>query len=294
MTIIHLEGIIPHADYFGIHSRNFIRNRDVLEQTQLDKFRIWFDDYVAGFYGDDETVNANIKLKDDHSHRTCKEMLYLAGELGLDENQKLISETIALLHDVGRFEQFIKYRTYSDAKSVDHCLLGLEVLEKNQVLDGIDLQEKLLIQKAIEYHGRKELPPGLDGRCLLFSKLIRDADKLDAFYLLLKYYEQYRDNPQNFKLGIELPDEPGYSEQVLKELLRGRCVDNKKVRTLNDLKLSLLGWVYDVNFTSTLKRIKRCGYLEKLLGFLPADEDIEKVREKILGYVDFRIEQDGK
>ncbi|MHC4240823.1 MAG: HD domain-containing protein [Planctomycetota bacterium] len=272
----------------------FIRSREVLEQAQLDKFRIWFDDYVAGFYGDDETVNANIKLKDDHSRRTCKEMLYLAGELGLDENQKLISESIALLHDVGRFEQFVKYRMYSDAKSVDHCLLGLEVLEKNRVLDELELQEKLLIQKAIEYHGRKELPPGLDGQCLMFSKLIRDADKLDAYYVLMKYYKQYRENPQNFKLGMELLDEPGYSAGVVNELLSGRCVDNRKVRKLNDLKLSLLGWVYDVNFTSTLKRIKQYGYLEKLLGFLPADEDTEKIRKKILGYVDFRIEQDGK
>jgi len=272
----------------------FIKSRDVLEQAQLDKFRIWFDDYVTGFYGDDETVNANIKLKDDHSHRTCKEMLYLAGELGLDENQKLISETIALLHDVGRFEQFVKYRMYSDAKSVDHCLLGLEVLEKNRVLDEIDLQEKLLIQKAIEYHGRKELPPGLDGQCLLFSKLIRDADKLDAYYVVMKYYKQYQENPQNFKLGMELPDESGYSAPVINELLSGRCLDNRQVRKLNDLKLSLLGWVYDVNFISTLKRIKRCGYLEKILVFLPADEDIERVREKISGYVDFRLEQDGK
>jgi hypothetical protein len=272
----------------------FIRSRDVLEQTQLDKFRIWFDDFVAGFYGDDETVNANIQLKDDHSHRTCKEMLYLAGELGLDENQKLISETIALLHDVGRFEQFVKYRMYSDAKSVDHCLLVLEVLEKNRVLDEVDLQEKLLILKAIEYHGRKELPPGLDGQCLLFSKLIRDADKLDAYYVLLKYYKQYRENPQEFKLGMELPDEPGYSPDLISELLSGRCLDNRKVRKLNDLKLSLLSWVFDVNFTSTLKRIKQCGYLEKLLGFLPADEDTENIREKILGFVDFKIEQDGK
>jgi len=272
----------------------FIKSWDILEQTQLDKFRIWFGGYVAGFYGDDETVNANIKLKENHSHRTCKEVLYLAGELGLDENQKLISETIALLHDVGRFEQFVKYCTYSDAKSLDHCRLGLEVLEKNQVLDGIDRREKLLIEKAIEYHGRKELPSGLDGRCLLFSKLIRDADKLDVFYVVMKYYKQYRDNPQDFKLGIELPDEPGYSAHVVNELLCGRCVDNRQLRKLNDLKLSLLGWVYDVNFTSTLKRIKQCGYLEKLLGFLPADEDIERVKEKILGYVDFRIEQDGK
>jgi hypothetical protein len=265
-----------------------------LEQTQLEKFRIWFDDYVVGFYGDDETVNANITLKENHSRRTCKEMLFLADELGLDENQRLISETIALLHDVGRFEQFVKYRMYRDDKSVDHCLLALEVLEKNHVLDGVDLQEKFVIQKAIEYHGRKELPPGLDDQCLLFSRLIRDADKLDALYVVVKYYEQYRENPQNFKLGVELPDEPGYTEHLVNDLLHGHCVDNRKLRILNDLKLSLLGWVYDVNFTPTLKRIKRCGYLERLLGFLPPDENIQKVREKILGYVDFRIKREGK
>ncbi|MCP4258620.1 MAG: HD domain-containing protein [Planctomycetes bacterium] len=265
-----------------------------MEQAQLNKFRIWFDDYVAGFYSDDEIINANVTLKEDHSHRTCKEMLFLAGELGLGDNQKLISETIALLHDVGRFEQFTKYRMYSDAKTVDHCRLGLEVLEKNQVLDGVGLQEKQLIEKAIEYHGRKELPPDLDDQCLLFSKLIRDADKLDAFYVVMIYYEQYQDSPKNFKLGVELPDEPGYSAHLIDDLLCGRCVDNRQLRILNDLKLSLLGWVYDVNFTSTLKRIKQCGYLEKLLGFLPPDENIRKVREKILGYVDFRIDQDEK
>jgi len=82
--------------------------------------------------------------------------------------------------------------------------------------------------------------------------------------------------------------------QLVNDLLAGHCVDNRQLRILNDLKLSLLGWVYDVNFTPTLKRIKECRYLEKLLGFLPPDENIRKVREKILGYVDFRLKQEGK
>ena len=73
-----------------------------MEQTQLDKFRVWFDDYVAGFYGDDEVINANLELKEKHCRRTCEEMLYLAGELGLEENKKRLSETIALFHDIGR------------------------------------------------------------------------------------------------------------------------------------------------------------------------------------------------
>ncbi len=265
-----------------------------MEQKQLDKFRAWFDNYVAGFYGDDEVINANLKLKEEHSRRTCREMQYLVDEMGLEENQKRLSEAIALFHDIGRFEQLVKYRTYSDVKSVDHCRLGLEVLQQTEVLDGIDRQEKQLIEKAIEYHGRKELPGDLNGRCLLFSKLIRDADKIDALYVVTENYKQYRDNPQDFKLDLELPDEPGYSAEVVEGLLRGQRVDYSRLRTLNDLKLCLLGWVYDVNFTPTLKRIKQRNFLEKLLGFLPENEDIERIREKIFGYVDFRIERNGK
>jgi len=49
-----------------------------------------------------------------------------------------------------------------------------------------------------------------------------------------------------------------------------------------------------VNFTPTLKRIKRRKFLEKLSDFLPNTEDVERVKEKIFGYVDFRIEQNGK
>jgi hypothetical protein len=59
------------------------------------------------------------------------------------------------------------------------------------------------------------------------------------------------------------------------------------------MKLCQLGWVYDVNFTATLKRIKQRRFLEKIFDFLPETEDIGKVREKIFEYVDSRIEQDG-
>ena len=264
-----------------------------MELKQLEKIRAWFDDYIAGFYGDDEYVNANLKLKEQHSKRTCHEMLYLTKELGLDTNRKRTAEAIALLHDIGRFEQFIKYRTYNDPRSVNHCLLGLNVLKKTNALNGIDEPEKESIEKAIEYHGLKELPSDLDGDCLLFSKLIRDADKLDIFYVVIDYYAQYRNNPQEFKLEMELPDEPGYSAEVVKRILGGRRIDYSGLRTWNDMKLLQLSWVYDVNFTATLERIKERRLLETLIDFLPKTEDIEKIKEKIFGYVDSRIKQNN-
>ena len=66
------------------------------------------------------------------------------------------------------------------------------------------------------------------------------------------------------------------------------------MKSWDDMKLLQLGWVYDVNFTATLKRIKKCKFLERIIDFLPETEDSEKIREKILSYVEARIEQDGQ
>jgi putative nucleotidyltransferase with HDIG domain len=265
-----------------------------MEQQQLDKFKAWLDGYTAGFYGDDAFVNANIRLKDEHSRRVCEEMLYLTRQLGLSDEQKLTAEAIALLHDIGRFEQFAKYRTYNDARSIDHALLGLEVLQKEQVLDGVDEEEKQIIEKAIEYHGLRRLPGDLEGEALLFSQLIRDADKLDIFYVVTEYYAQYADDPQGFMLELEFPDRPEYSADVIEKLLRKERIDYKSLKTLNDMKLLQLGWVYDVSFSATLRRIKKRMFLEKLIGFLPQSEDIERVRKTIFDYVDSAIEQNGR
>lgn len=287
-----------HLDFFPQTAINWRRNIlvsyeiGVMEQKQLDKLKAWFGDYVARFYADDEYVNANLKLKEDHSHRTCEEMLFLAEQLGLDANQKRLAEATALLHDVGRFKQFVKYRTYNDPRSVDHCLLSIEVLRDEQTLEPMQDSEAELIARAIEYHGRRELPEDLAGEVLLFSKLIRDADKLDVFYVVINNYRQYRDKPDGFMLEVELPDEPGYSSEVVQDILRGRRIDYHRLRTLNDMKLLQLGWVYDVNFTVTLKRIKQRRYLEMMAEMLPDTEDIEKVRKSIFQYVDARIRRE--
>ena len=145
-----------------------------MNDGQLEEFRVWFTDYVADFYGDDEFVNANIKLKEDHSMRVCDEVNYLADSLGLEENKRRIAYVCALFHDLGRFRQFIKWRTYNDAKSESHSELSLDILKQTGILANLEAEERFLIEEAIKYHGIKELPADLDGDRLLFSKLIRD------------------------------------------------------------------------------------------------------------------------
>jgi len=260
-----------------------------MNSEQFTKFRVWFDEFVTGFYGDDEYINANIKLKQDHSGRVCDEMRYLADELHLTDKRRLLAETIALFHDIGRFPQFSKYRTYNDPKSINHCILGVDVLRKENILAQLPDDERQIVETAIRYHGEKELPRNLTGDTLLLSQMIRDADKLDIFNVVIKAYIQQRDDPDNFKLEIEMPDEPTYTPEVLDAILTQRRIDYKALRTLNDMKLCILGWVYDVNFIPTLSRLKQRRHLETIFEFLPDTPEIRQASEKIFAYVDSRM-----
>ena len=86
-----------------------------------------------------------------------------------------------------------------------------------------------------------------------------------------------------------MPDEPVCTPEVLEAILTGGLIDYKALRTLNDMKLCVLGWVYDVNFTATLSRLKQRRHLDMIFELLPNTPDIRKVREKIFGYVDSKI-----
>jgi hypothetical protein len=205
------------------------------------------------------------------------------------ENQKNIAYVIALFHDLGRFEQFVQYKTYNDSRSADHNKIALSVIRKRNLLDGVDEKEKDLIEKAIEYHSIKQLPESLNGDCLLFSRLIRDADKIDIYYVVTEYYGRYKKDPGNFKLEIEFPNVPYYSCYILEDVLAGKKIDNSRLETWNDMKILQLSWVYDVNFTQTLERIKERKFLEMIFSFLPVDENIKKLRKCIFDYVDRRI-----
>ncbi len=262
-----------------------------MESYSLDNFRRWFDTYTSRFFGEDECVNDHLRMKQEHTRRTCQEILVLAGQLALDDHQKQIAEIVALFHDVGRFPQFAEYHTFNDARSIDHSHLGVEILRREGVLNVLRREDRQWVEAAIEHHGRKALPANLNGQALLFAKLIRDADKLDIFRIVIKLYRRYRADPAGFPWDLELPDEPRYSAEVFHAVMEGKLIEHAMLQTLNDMMLCKLSWVYDVNFAVTLARLREEGFLEQTLSFLPATPEIERLGEKILAYVKTRVHQ---
>jgi len=157
------------------------------------------------------------------------------------------------------------------------------------LLEPLPPDEAKTILQAVALHGVKDLPDNLDERTLLFCRLIRDADKLDIYRVVLDYYARYAADPAGFELEVEFPEEPWYSQEVFDAVMRGQNVDYGILKTWNDAKIMQMGWVHDMNFPAALARVRDQGYLDALAAFLPENEQIRRLRLKIADYVDRRI-----
>ena len=124
------------------------------------------------------------ELKIVHTYHVVDNAKEIATKLNLSEEDIKLAELIALLHDIGRFEEITFLKKFDSVK-FDHASHGVKMLfENNLIRDFIeDESYDQIIKLAIDNHSRLEIQEGLDERCLLHSKIIRDADKLDNFRL---------------------------------------------------------------------------------------------------------------
>lgn len=241
--------------------------RGVLERASL-----WMRDYMKSFYNEDAEIQAAIRMKEEHTARVRAIAKELAAHLGLPPEDILLAEIMGLLHDAGRFRQFTVYRTFNDALSEDHAALGLRVIEDEGLIDGLPPGDRECVRFAIAMHNKKEIAPTEDARCLGFAKLLRDADKLDIYYVLLPF--------------LSPPDGAGVSPDFVGKFLAAEQCDYTQIRTADDRKLVRLMWAYDVNFAWTLRRITERGYLEKIVRCLPTDAGLRPGIERLRAYVE--------
>ena len=61
-----------------------------------------------------------IKYKYNHSFRVQKQAEEICKSLKLNNDDTYLASNIALLHDIARFRQWEKYKTFKDGDSFDH------------------------------------------------------------------------------------------------------------------------------------------------------------------------------
>ena len=150
----------------------------------------------------------------------------------LSERETELARIIALFHDIGRFEQFMRYRTFNDDISENHAEIAIRVLKQQHFLSAFDDKTVKIITATIANHNIPVLPEISDPDVLLFSRLLRDADKLDIWRLTLD---------QNVAFTIRNEKEPDHyrvPERILSRIREGRVVLLQFAESMNDFRLA--------------------------------------------------------
>jgi Predicted HD superfamily hydrolase len=239
-------------------------------------FTSWFKNYVCGYTTADEEVKANLNYKEEHSLRVRDLMLTLGGEQRLDQNSMFLAEVIGLFHDVGRFEQYVKYHTFKDHMSEDHAELGLSILERQRILEvHVSKQEKDIIVSAIRNHNQLVIHESVPENALLFCQLIRDADKLDILEQIISFYENPLKTPY---LAVEKNHtDKRYSLEIIRSILKGMQITYSSVQYPADIKLIRLSWLLDLTFPTAVRIAQRKQFLERIKEFIPETEETNEV-----------------
>lgn len=252
-------------------------------------FKSWFGEYTGTFILDDPEGQKNIDLKIAHTTRVCGLIVRIAEGESLGKQETLIAEAAALFHDVGRFSQYRQYRTFRDSISINHGRLGADVLRDAQVLDRLSEEEQAAIINAVQFHNAYTIPEHDSRGQLQLLRLVRDADKLDIWRIFVGLYEGDSAGIPS-EAGMGLPDLPEYSDEVLRDIACRHTASMTHLKTLNDFKLMLMSWVYDINFSTSLRMLTEQDYINRLTALLPRDENLHRTRASLLSYLGERLE----
>lgn len=259
-----------------------------MTKDDIISFKTWFSNYCRSFYSTNEEDQANIFLKEQHTQKVCENILIIAGAESFSDNDLLIAETVALFHDIGRFEQYSKYKTFRDSISVNHGLLGSEILSREKVLKNLPAKEQEIVMQAVKFHNAFTVPAISDLATIKFIKLVRDADKLDIWRVFFDYYEKNNEDRPS-AVGLGFPDVPEYSADVLSRIFKKQLIPLSMLKTLNDFKLTQLSWIYDLNFMASLKLVLENNYINRLSATLPQADEIRKAVVFLHDYVGQRL-----
>lgn len=239
----------------------------------LEKAKDSFMKYTGNY----DSTNPQIHRKIYHSLRVMDNSRYIAESLNLSEEDTEIATLIGLLHDIARFEQIKIYHTTSDAKSIDHGNLGVEILEKNNFIREFIKTDKYdkIIKVAIKNHNKFAIEDGLSQDELLQAKIIRDADKLDILYEGTSMFWSTDEEK-------ELISNSTISDNYFEEFKNKKLILKRPNQTKLDALVLFIAFIFDINFKCSIKEIKKQNFVNIILDrFSYKDDNVKSQIEEI-------------
>ncbi len=250
----------------------------------------YFEEYVNRYIKEaeeskDEEAKLNYTNKKIHTYHVRDNILRIAKEENLKLNMFVI-EFIGLFHDIGRFEQYRRYRTFNDGKSCNHAKMSIQILEDEGIISKLDYTIREYIVDPILMHNLKDLPKLEDRKMYHYTSLLRDADKLDGFRSI-SVYERANKNLAYFK---NKSDEPIISDYVYDSIMSQKSVNKYNLTTILESQIVSLGYITsDINYKTTLKLIKENNYATLMFDKMQDTQRSRAIYNFVNEYIDRRL-----
>lgn len=246
----------------------------------LNRAKNEFLKYVSNY----DSTNKSIERKIYHSLRVMELSNKLSNMIGLNQEDTELASLIGLLHDLGRFDQQTKFKTFNDLKSFDHGNYGVEILNKDirKYVESSKYDD--IIKVAVKNHNKYAIEDGLTDRELFFAKLIRDADKLDILYEATSWFwVGQEDEIKNTIINSEIL-ESFFNKKLIKNEAQGAKEGINAV-------ISEIAIIFDLYFKESFEILKEGDYINKTINRFdyPDKEIIEKVRNFANNYIDSQL-----
>ena len=221
---------------------------NAFDRSIADYYKV-FVDYCLGYLDGNASTDRHLILKVQHTLR----VLVNAWRITAGESQVSLRRAAllaSLFHDVGRFEQFSRFGTFSDALSVNHGILGAQVLQGEGFLADESPSLKRLIKTVVLLHNRQHVPHGLDSSTLFSLKVVRDADKLDILQVMAGFLGVGCEPDDTILLHLK--DEPNsISPSFLSFTYTPLPLAYFSMRYVNDFRVLLVSWLRQMYFSQS-------------------------------------------
>ncbi|MCR5813062.1 MAG: HD domain-containing protein [Desulfovibrio sp.] len=250
----------------------------------ISEHEAWFADYAAHERGLEKEDPGPIDLKIEHTTHVLANARAIVAEEAFAPDLARACLLAALYHDIARFEQYLRYRTFKDRNSVDHGRFGVHLIKATGCLAKEDRKTRHLVMAAVGLHNRFALPKKLRPDVLLVTRVVRDADKLDILRVIDGHLAK---RPYNPTVVLQLPDDPKLaSSKVIAAALNDATASYADLLSVNDFRLLLASWIFDLNFASSRQRFKNQGHALAILRPLPAQGVYAEARQHMLAILD--------
>lgn len=244
------------------------------------QFQKYLEDY--------DRTDDRIKLKAVHTAQVGKAADVICREEGMTEEDRQLALLIALLHDIGRFEQLKQFQSFDD-RLFDHAKFGVKVLFEDGCISDFmkDRSYDEIIRKAIRYHSCFSLEEAgeLTKEERLHCQIIRDADKLDNFRV--KDTEKIE---TLFGVGEDMVAREEISPHILETIRARKSVLSSERVTHMDFWVSYLAFVFDLNFPASFRWIEQQDYMNRNIDRITyknpkTKRDMEEIRKICNDYI---------